>query len=73
MCTDCFNHSGHREHKYKMHASGGSGYCDCGDAEAWTSEPACSLHVAAPADSDEGGGIPPELRRRLSYPPACIP
>jgi len=28
-----------------MHASTGTGgYCDCGDEEAWSSEPACNKH-----------------------------
>lgn len=27
-----------------MNTSGGGGYCDCGDAEAWTSDPACDMH-----------------------------
>lgn len=28
----------------EMAASGGNGYCDCGDVEAWTAHPACELH-----------------------------
>jgi len=27
-----------------MSTSGGGGYCDCGDREAWKSEPFCTLH-----------------------------
>ncbi|VDK55230.1 unnamed protein product [Gongylonema pulchrum] len=27
-----------------MTTSGGSGYCDCGDVEAWKQDPACDLH-----------------------------
>ena len=36
--------------------SGGGGYCDCGDPEAWKSHPSCELHmpkVAAPKSSDD--------------------
>lgn len=27
-----------------MSISGGGGYCDCGDPEAWKSEPHCETH-----------------------------
>lgn len=27
-----------------MNTSGGGGYCDCGDVEAWTSHPSCEIH-----------------------------
>ena len=27
-----------------MSTSGGGGYCDCGDPEAWKTEPFCSTH-----------------------------
>ena len=27
-----------------MSTSGGGGYCDCGDQEAWKSEPFCDIH-----------------------------
>lgn len=27
-----------------MSTSGGGGYCDCGDVEAWQSEPFCDIH-----------------------------
>ena len=27
-----------------MSTSGGGGYCDCGDIEAWKSEPFCDFH-----------------------------
>ena len=27
-----------------MHTSAGSGYCDCGDDEAWTNDISCDLH-----------------------------
>ena len=27
-----------------MSTSGGGGYCDCGDVEAWKTEPFCDIH-----------------------------
>ncbi|MFH4979538.1 hypothetical protein AB6A40_006247 [Gnathostoma spinigerum] len=44
MCRQCFQHSQHRFHKYSMASSSGSGYCDCGDLEAWKTYPSCELH-----------------------------
>uniref|UniRef100_A0A8C7CTD4 E3 ubiquitin-protein ligase n=1 Tax=Oncorhynchus kisutch TaxID=8019 RepID=A0A8C7CTD4_ONCKI len=35
LCMDCFQDSVHKGHRYKMHASSGGGFCDCGDLEAW--------------------------------------
>jgi len=46
LCVDCFKRSEHGSHRYKMQASGGGGYCDCGDPEAWTQFPSCTIHVA---------------------------
>lgn len=45
LCSSCFRKSKHREHRYKMTTSGGGGYCDCGDPEAWKSHPNCELHM----------------------------
>ena len=28
----------------QMNTSGGGGYCDCGDIEAWKNDPFCQLH-----------------------------
>lgn len=36
--------SAHRFHRYKMGASGGGGYCDCGDEEAWKTYSYCDNH-----------------------------
>ncbi|KAK6304459.1 hypothetical protein J4Q44_G00250450 [Coregonus suidteri] len=41
---DCFQDSVHKGHRYKMHASSGGGFCDCGDWEAWKTGPCCSKH-----------------------------
>ena len=30
---------------FQVGISAGSGYCDCGDVEAWKSNPACELHA----------------------------
>uniref|UniRef100_A0AAY4AV77 E3 ubiquitin-protein ligase n=1 Tax=Denticeps clupeoides TaxID=299321 RepID=A0AAY4AV77_9TELE len=44
LCMDCFQSSVHKGHRYKMHASSGGGFCDCGDVEAWKTGPCCSQH-----------------------------
>ncbi|XP_061600229.1 E3 ubiquitin-protein ligase UBR1 [Cololabis saira] len=44
LCMDCFQDSVHKSHRYKMHASSGGGFCDCGDLEAWKIGPCCSKH-----------------------------
>uniref|UniRef100_A0A671N1B0 E3 ubiquitin-protein ligase n=1 Tax=Sinocyclocheilus anshuiensis TaxID=1608454 RepID=A0A671N1B0_9TELE len=33
LCIECFQKSVHKSHRYKMHASAGGGFCDCGDLE----------------------------------------
>jgi len=45
LCVQCFTKSEHKQHRYRMSTSEGGGYCDCGDGEAWTSSPCCSLHT----------------------------
>ncbi|XP_052273758.1 E3 ubiquitin-protein ligase UBR2-like isoform X2 [Dreissena polymorpha] len=44
LCMDCFQASVHKKHRYRMSTSGGGGYCDCGDPEAWKSEVFCENH-----------------------------
>ncbi|XP_066451684.1 E3 ubiquitin-protein ligase UBR2 isoform X3 [Eleutherodactylus coqui] len=44
LCMECFLGSVHREHRYRMTTSGGGGFCDCGDAEAWKEGPYCQKH-----------------------------
>lgn len=40
----CFNQWIH--FLFQMHTSQGSGgYCDCGDKEAWSTDPACLIHL----------------------------
>uniref|UniRef100_A0A4W6FBI0 E3 ubiquitin-protein ligase n=1 Tax=Lates calcarifer TaxID=8187 RepID=A0A4W6FBI0_LATCA len=48
LCMDCFQDSVHKSHRYKMHASSGGGFCDCGDVEAWKIGPCCSKHDPGP-------------------------
>lgn len=68
LCIDCFQRSGHKKHRYKMNTSGGGGYCDCGDVEAWTSDPACEKHqVSSQQDQDPLADFSEELIQRASF------
>ncbi|XP_062863007.1 E3 ubiquitin-protein ligase UBR1 [Trichomycterus rosablanca] len=53
LCMDCFQNSVHKSHRYKMHASAGGGFCDCGDMEAWKTGPCCSQHDPGTAEAME--------------------
>ncbi|XP_058255493.1 E3 ubiquitin-protein ligase UBR1 isoform X2 [Hemibagrus wyckioides] len=53
FCMDCFQNSVHKSHRYKMHASSGGGFCDCGDLEAWKTGPCCSQHDSIAMETDE--------------------
>ncbi|XP_048391608.1 E3 ubiquitin-protein ligase UBR2 isoform X2 [Stegostoma tigrinum] len=44
LCMECFLASMHRAHRYRMTTSGGGGFCDCGDTEAWKQGPYCLKH-----------------------------
>ncbi|KHN74188.1 E3 ubiquitin-protein ligase ubr-1 [Toxocara canis] len=50
-----------------MAASGGSGYCDCGDVEAWKEHPACEIHASHSESNDEqkSSQISEELSERV--------
>ncbi|CAL8258816.1 unnamed protein product [Lota lota] len=50
LCMECFLGSIHKEHRYRMTTSGGGGFCDCGDAEAWKKGPYCHKHQANSSD-----------------------
>ncbi|TNN84158.1 E3 ubiquitin-protein ligase UBR1 [Liparis tanakae] len=66
LCMDCFQDSVHKGHRYKMHASSGGGFCDCGDVEAWKIGPCCSKHdpgTATAMVTDECG-LEPEIYGR---------
>ncbi|XP_069579847.1 E3 ubiquitin-protein ligase UBR2 isoform X3 [Brachyistius frenatus] len=45
LCMQCFLGSVHKEHRYRMTTSGGGGFCDCGDSEAWKNGPYCQKHT----------------------------
>ncbi|RVE57238.1 hypothetical protein OJAV_G00213940 [Oryzias javanicus] len=64
---DCFQDSVHKSHRYKMHASSGGGFCDCGDVEAWKIGPCCSKHDpgAATAMVTDECVLEPELCGRV--------
>lgn len=66
LCMDCFQESVHKSHRYKMHASSGGGFCDCGDVEAWKIGPCCSKHDpgAANAMVTDECVLDPELYER---------
>ncbi|XP_021345433.1 E3 ubiquitin-protein ligase UBR2-like isoform X2 [Mizuhopecten yessoensis] len=70
LCIDCFQKSAHKKHRYKMSTSGGGGYCDCGDSEAWKTAPFCSNHKAKQQETSGGENpmekLPDELTDRAS-------
>ncbi|XP_060067571.1 E3 ubiquitin-protein ligase UBR2-like isoform X1 [Ylistrum balloti] len=69
LCIDCFQKSDHKKHRYKMSTSGGGGYCDCGDSEAWKTAPFCSNHQAKQHDTSQENPmerLPDELTDRAS-------
>uniref|UniRef100_A0A3Q3JHU5 E3 ubiquitin-protein ligase n=1 Tax=Monopterus albus TaxID=43700 RepID=A0A3Q3JHU5_MONAL len=45
LCMQCFLGSVHKNHRYRMTTSGGGGFCDCGDTEAWKKGPYCQKHT----------------------------
>ncbi|XP_078001009.1 E3 ubiquitin-protein ligase UBR2-like [Glandiceps talaboti] len=47
FCIDCFQKSAHTTHRYRMSTSGGGGFCDCGDAEAWKKHHSCEIHTVS--------------------------
>uniref|UniRef100_A0A8C0B863 E3 ubiquitin-protein ligase n=1 Tax=Buteo japonicus TaxID=224669 RepID=A0A8C0B863_9AVES len=53
LCMECFLGSIHREHRYRMTTSGGGGFCDCGDTEAWKEGPYCQKHELNTSETPE--------------------
>ncbi|KAK5854461.1 hypothetical protein PBY51_015525 [Eleginops maclovinus] len=53
LCMQCFLGSVHKEHRYRMTTSGGGGFCDCGDAEAWKRGAYCRKHTPTDTHSQE--------------------
>uniref|UniRef100_A0A8C2Z771 E3 ubiquitin-protein ligase n=1 Tax=Cyclopterus lumpus TaxID=8103 RepID=A0A8C2Z771_CYCLU len=64
LCMDCFQDSVHKGHRYKMHASSGGGFCDCGDIEAWKIGPCCSKHDPGSYSCTLKNMSPPEIYGR---------
>uniref|UniRef100_A0A671XZP6 E3 ubiquitin-protein ligase n=1 Tax=Sparus aurata TaxID=8175 RepID=A0A671XZP6_SPAAU len=63
----CFLGSVHKEHRYRMTTSGGGGFCDCGDAEAWKKGPYCQKHTPTETrdtEEDPVAQLPPDLVAR---------
>ncbi|XP_059475766.1 E3 ubiquitin-protein ligase UBR2 [Neocloeon triangulifer] len=52
LCVLCFQKSTHKHHRYKITSSSGGGCCDCGDVEAWKSDPWCSEHKGGDEETD---------------------
>ncbi|XP_063299948.1 E3 ubiquitin-protein ligase UBR2 isoform X2 [Pelobates fuscus] len=52
LCMECFLGSIHRDHRYRMTTSGGGGFCDCGDTEAWKEGPYCQIHGVNISESE---------------------
>ncbi|KAF4013393.1 hypothetical protein G4228_005121 [Cervus hanglu yarkandensis] len=53
LCMECFLGSIHRDHRYRMTTSGGGGFCDCGDTEAWKEGPYCQKHELNTYETEE--------------------
>ncbi|XP_034283591.1 E3 ubiquitin-protein ligase UBR2 isoform X2 [Pantherophis guttatus] len=53
LCMECFLGSVHREHRYRMTTSGGGGFCDCGDTEAWKEGSYCQKHEHSTSETEE--------------------
>uniref|UniRef100_A0A3B3CHS1 E3 ubiquitin-protein ligase n=1 Tax=Oryzias melastigma TaxID=30732 RepID=A0A3B3CHS1_ORYME len=53
LCMQCFLESAHRQHRYRMTTSGGGGFCDCGDTEAWKNAPWCQKHARVDGHTEE--------------------
>ena len=71
LCVDCFKASIHKGHKYRMSMSGGGGYCDCGDPEAWKSDDyGCASHKASrtPSSVEESPPPPPNEAQTMATP-----
>uniref|UniRef100_A0A3Q1FII4 E3 ubiquitin-protein ligase n=1 Tax=Acanthochromis polyacanthus TaxID=80966 RepID=A0A3Q1FII4_9TELE len=67
LCMQCFLGSVHKEHRCRMTTSGGGGFCDCGDAEAWKNGPYCQKHTAdgtRDTEEDPVSLLPPDLVAR---------
>ncbi|CAL1696803.1 unnamed protein product [Somion occarium] len=71
MCSRCFGATNHVTHNvicFIAQQSGGT--CDCGDAEAWTTDPQCPSHTISPETSDS---VQQFIAGTLSSPPRTTP
>uniref|UniRef100_A0A665WVK0 E3 ubiquitin-protein ligase n=1 Tax=Echeneis naucrates TaxID=173247 RepID=A0A665WVK0_ECHNA len=64
LCMQCFLGSIHKEHRYRMTTSGGGGFCDCGDAEAWKKGPYCQKHTPIENSKDPVAQLPADMVAR---------
>lgn len=68
LCSECFKHSEHKNHRYRMSTTEGGGYCDCGDHEAFLQHALCSKHSAMNVDQISSGEVlktfPEEIKNR---------
>lgn len=61
--------------RYKMSMSCGGGYCDCGDAEAWSQNVHCAIHILGTSSSSTTDGaasdalsrIPDDIKNRAGH------
>ena len=71
FCHFCFYQSIHKNHRYKLHASCGTGgYCDCGDEEAWTTDPACDYHKGGMSNDESWDpflSLPVDVQCRATF------
>uniref|UniRef100_A0A8C6K9E8 E3 ubiquitin-protein ligase n=1 Tax=Nothobranchius furzeri TaxID=105023 RepID=A0A8C6K9E8_NOTFU len=64
LCMQCFLSSMHKDHRYRMTTSGGGGFCDCGDAEAWKMGPYCQNHTPVGSSKDPVAQLHPDMVAR---------
>lgn len=59
---------------FQMSTSGGGGYCDCGDVEAWKSDPYCEIHDAKtkPMSDQVGSYSYFNIAKDVSYLKFCL-
>ncbi|XP_077479848.1 E3 ubiquitin-protein ligase UBR2 isoform X1 [Stigmatopora argus] len=67
LCMQCFLGSDHKDHRYRMTTSGGGGFCDCGDTEAWKKGPYCQKHTPTTnkdSEEDPAAQLPADMAVR---------
>ncbi|XP_061614243.1 E3 ubiquitin-protein ligase UBR2 isoform X2 [Phyllopteryx taeniolatus] len=64
LLLQCFLGCVHKDHRYRMTTSGGGGFCDCGDTEAWKKGPYCQKHTPTPnkdSEADPAAQLPADM------------